>query len=58
MAPQALTTKATSSRQADITDTSIVDTSSSTDVEWLRENMQQPIDNQAAIKEQLDIKKH
>jgi len=45
MAPQAPTTKATSSRQADITDTSMADTSSSADVEWLRENMQQLMDN-------------
>jgi len=49
MALQASTTKATSSRQADITDTSITETSS-TDTEWLRENMQQLIDNQAVIK--------
>jgi len=45
MAPQALTTKATSSRPANITDTSIMDISSSADVEWLRENMQQLMDN-------------
>jgi len=45
MAPQALTTKATSSRPADIIDTSMADTSNSTDVKWLRENMQQLMDN-------------
>jgi len=40
MALQALMTKATSSRLADIIDTSMADTNSSTDTEWLRENMQ------------------
>jgi len=54
MALWAPTTKATSSRLADVTDTSIADASSSADVEWLRENMQQLIDNQAKIKEQLN----
>ena len=39
MAPQAPMTKATSSRPADVTDTSMADVSSSADVEWLRENM-------------------
>jgi len=58
MAPQAPTTKATSSRQADITDTSITDINSSTDIEWLRENMQQLMDNQVAMKEQLDKQRH
>jgi len=38
-------TKATSSRLANITDTSMVDVSNSADVEWLRENMQQLMDN-------------
>jgi len=54
MAPQISTTKATSSRLANITNTSITDASSSTDTKWLRENMQQLIDNQAVMKEQLD----
>jgi len=31
---------------------------SSADTKWLRENMQQIIDNQAVIKEQLDAQKH
>jgi len=39
MAPQALTTKATSSRPADITDTSMADITTSADTEWLKENM-------------------
>ena len=38
MALQALTTEATLSRLADITDTSIADTSSA-DTKWLKENM-------------------
>ena len=45
MAPQAPTTKATSSRQANITDTSMTDINSSTDIKWLREQMQQVVDN-------------
>jgi len=45
MAPQALITEATLSRPADVTDTSMVDASSSADVKWLRENMQQLMDN-------------
>ena len=40
MAPQALTTKATSSRPTNVTDTSMADASNSADTEWLRENMQ------------------
>ena len=44
MAPQALTTKATSSRPADKTDTSMADITSA-DTKWLKENMQQLIDN-------------
>jgi len=54
MAPKTTPTTATLSRPTDITDTSMADTSS-TDTEWLRENMQQLIDNQAVMKEQLDI---
>jgi len=50
MAPQALTTKVTLSRQADITNTSITNASNA-DTEWLRENMQQLIDNQAVMKQ-------
>jgi len=45
MAPQASTTEATSSRLADITDTSMADIMTSADTEWLRENMQQLMDN-------------
>ena len=46
MAPQMITiVKATSSRLANIIDTSITDASSSTEVLWLRENIQQLIDN-------------
>ena len=48
----------TLSRLANITDTSIVNTSSSADTEWLKENMQQLIDNQAVMKEQLNMQKH
>jgi len=58
MAPQAPITEATSSRPADITDTNIADTTTSADTEWLKENMQQLIDNQAVIKEQLDAQRH
>ena len=59
MAPQTtITAEATSSRPANITDTSIADASSSTDVKWLRENMQQLMDNQAEMKEQLNAQKH
>ena len=36
----------------------MADASSSTDVEWLREQMQQVVDNQAVLKEQLDEQKH
>jgi len=50
MALQAPTTKATSSRLVDVTDTSIVNVSSSADVKWLRENMQQVINNQVVMK--------
>ena len=57
MALQVLTTKVTLSRPVDITDTSIADTSSA-DAKWLRENMQQLVDNQAAIKKQLNMQKH
>jgi len=57
MAPQALTTKATSSRPVDVTDTSMADVSSA-DTEWIRENMQQLIDNQVVIKQQLNEQKH
>jgi len=57
MALQALTTEAILSRPADVTDTSIADTSS-TDTKWLRENMQQLIDNQAVMKQQLNKQKH
>jgi len=45
MAPQASTTKATLSRPADVTDTSITDAMTSADTEWLKKNMQQLIDN-------------
>jgi len=58
MAPQASTTKATSSRPADITDTSMADATTNADTEWLKENMQQLIDNQAVMKEQLDTQRH
>jgi len=54
MAPQASTTEATLSRPADVTDTSIINTSSSADVTWLRENIQQLINNQVILKEQLN----
>ena len=57
MAPQAPTTKVTLSRPANITDISIADTSSANN-KWLRENMQQLIDNQVVMKEQLDAQKH
>jgi len=45
MAPQAPIMEATSSRPANITDTSIKDTNSGGNVMWLRENVQQLIDN-------------
>ena len=45
MAPQVSTTKATLSRLAGKTDTSMADTTTSADTEWLKENMQQLIDN-------------
>jgi len=38
-------TEVTSSRPTNVTDTSIADASSSADAEWLRENMQQMINN-------------
>ena len=57
MAPQASTTKATLSRPAGKTDTSITDTSN-TNTKWLRENMQQLIDNQVVIKQQLNKQKY
>jgi len=57
MAPQASTTKATLSRQANKTDTSIVDINSA-DTKWLKENMQQLMDNQALMKEQLNTHKY
>jgi len=41
MAPQTtITAEATSSRPADITDTSITDISSNIEISWLRENVQ------------------
>ena len=58
MAPQASTTKATSNRPADITDTSMADTITSADTKWLKENMQQLMDNQVVIKKQLDAQRH
>jgi len=45
MAPQTPTTKATSSRLINETDTSMTDATTNTDTEWLKENMQQLIDN-------------
>jgi len=39
MAPQALTTKATSSRPANKTDISMADITTNTNTEWLKENM-------------------
>ena len=54
MALWALTTKAILSRPADVTDTSMADAMTSVDTEWLRENMQQLMDNQVVMKEQLD----
>ena len=58
MAPQTTTTaKATSNRPADITDTSMEDTSNA-DILWLKENIQQLINNQAVIKEQLNTTKY
>jgi len=44
MALKTALTTATSSRLTDITDTSITDTNSA-DTKWLRENMQQLMDN-------------
>ena len=49
-----MTAKATSSRPANVTDTSIADISSSAEISWLRENIQQLMDNQVVIKEQLN----
>jgi len=57
MLPKATLTTATTSRLADVQNTSIEDTSS-TDIAWLKENVQQLIDNQAVIKEQLNAQKH
>jgi len=57
MALKTTPTTATLSRLTDVTDTSMADASSA-DAEWLRENMQQLIDNQAVIKEQLNAQKH
>jgi len=45
MAPQASTTDATSSRPAGKTDTSMADAMTNADTEWLKENMQQLMDN-------------
>ena len=58
MAPKTTLTTVTSSRPTDITDTSMANISSNADTKWLRENMQQLIDNQVVIKEQLDTQKH
>ena len=58
MALKTALTTVTLSRPTDVTDTSMANASSSTDVEWLRENMQQLIDNQVAMKEQLNAGKH
>jgi len=58
MAPQALITKVTSSRPANVTDISIEDATTSADTKWLKKNMQQLMDNQAVIKEQLNIQKY
>ena len=57
MALKTTPTTVTLNRPTDMTDTSIVDINN-TDAEWLRENMQQLIDNQAVIKEQLNAQKH
>jgi len=46
-----ITVKATLSRPANVTDTSMINVSSSVEVSWLRENIQQLIDNQVMIKE-------
>ena len=40
-----MTAETTSSRPANITDTSMTDTSSNTEISWLRENVQQLMDN-------------
>ena len=57
MAPQAPTIKATSNRPADITGISIKNTNN-IDIMWLKENIQQLMDNQTVIKKQLNTKKH
>ena len=36
----------------------MADTTTSADTKWLKENMQQLMDNQAVMKEQLDSRKH
>ena len=41
-----------------MTDTSMADAMTSADTEWLKENMQQLMNNQAVIKEQLDAQRH
>ena len=51
-------TKVTLSRPADVTDTSMADAMTSVDTEWLKENMQQLMDNQAVMKKQLDAWRH
>jgi len=58
MAPQTPMTKTTSSRPADVTDTSIENVMTSADTKWLKENIQQLMDNQAVMKEQLDTQKY
>jgi len=58
MAPCTPITKATLSRQADVTDTSMADAMTSADTKWLKENMQQLMDNQVVIKKQLDAQRH
>ena len=53
MAPQAPTTEATSSRPANVIDISIKDASNA-DSKWIKKNMQQLIENQTAMKKQLN----
>ena len=50
-------TEAILSRPADITNINIKN-ASNTDVLWLKENVQQLMDNQVVIKEQLNAQKH
>ena len=57
MSPKVTPTTATTSRSTDIQDTSIENTSN-IDIAWLKENIQQLMDNQAVIKEQLNTQKH